>query len=92
MTFHISTAQRVSCIGQHNRIDDLMPCKLRGDKCPVFRQFLIDEFHFPAVFKRFNPFFVWHFAPSLQVRIYQEFAVISLYYLRNGMSYRQDSL
>jgi dolichol kinase len=22
---------------------------------------LIDQFHFPAVFKCFNPFFVWHF-------------------------------
>jgi len=39
MTFNISTAKRVSCFGQYDRIDDLIPCNLRGDKCPVFRQF-----------------------------------------------------
>src|SRR3990172_5977740 len=61
MTFDIFTTQRVSCFGQYDRIDDRMPCKLRSDKCPAFRQFLVDEFHFSAVFKCFDPLFVWHF-------------------------------
>jgi hypothetical protein len=64
MAFNIFTAQRVSCIAQYDRIDDLIPCKLRGDKCPVFREFLVDEFHFSTVFKCFDPLFVWHFRTS----------------------------
>jgi len=27
---------------------------------PVFRQFLVDEFHLPAVFKFLDPLFVWY--------------------------------
>jgi hypothetical protein len=38
-----------------------MACNLRGYKRPVFRQFLVDEFHFSAVSKRFDPLFVLHF-------------------------------
>jgi hypothetical protein len=41
-----------------------MSLNLRGDKCPVFRQFLVDEFHFSAVFQCFDPLFVWHFRIS----------------------------
>jgi hypothetical protein len=41
-------------------IDDLIPCKPRGEKRPVFRQFLVDEFDLPTVFKRFDPLFVSH--------------------------------
>src|ERR1039458_4082404 len=29
MTFNIFTTKRVSCSGQYDRIDDLIPCKLR---------------------------------------------------------------
>jgi hypothetical protein len=61
MALNIFTTKRVSCFGQYDRIDDLTTGKLRGDKRPVFRQFLVDEFHFSAVFKRFDPLFVWHF-------------------------------
>jgi hypothetical protein len=60
MAFNIFMTQRVSCFGQYDRIDDLIPCKLRSDKCSVFRQFLVDEFHLPAVFKFLDPLFVWH--------------------------------
>jgi len=61
MTFDIFTSQRVSCFGQYDRIDDLVPFNLRGDKGPVFRQFLVDEFHFSAVFQCLDPLLVWHF-------------------------------
>lgn len=58
MTFNIFTAKWISCVRQYDRIDDLIPCDLRGDKCPVFRQFLVDEFHPSAVFKFLDPFFI----------------------------------
>src|ERR1700730_3911746 len=64
MTFNIFTAQRVSCTGQYDRIDDLIPCNLRGDKCRVFRDFLVYEFHSSAVVKGFDPRFVLHFRIS----------------------------
>src|ERR1700682_3563341 len=64
MAFDLFTTKRVSCVGQDNRIDDLITCKLSGDKCAVFRQFLVDEFNFSAVFKCFDPLFVWHFRIS----------------------------
>ncbi len=38
----------------------LITFKLRGDKRPVFRQFLVDEFHSSVVFKCFDPLLVWH--------------------------------
>ena len=64
-----SRLQRVSCFDQYDRIDDLIPFNLRGDKCPVFRQFLVDEFHLPAVFKFLDPLFVWHVcSPSSEVQ------------------------
>src|SRR5208283_1796725 len=69
MTFNILMTQRVSCFGQYDRIDYLIPFNLRGDKRPVFRQFLVDEFHLPAVFKFLNPLFVWHVcSPSSEVQ------------------------
>src|SRR6266849_3837900 len=68
MTFNIFTTKRISCLGQYDRIDDLIPCKLRGDKRPVFRQFLVDEFHFSAVFKCFDPLLVWHFRTHVRCR------------------------
>src|SRR5260370_6189715 len=69
MTFNILTTQRVSCFCQYDRIDDLIPFNLRGDKGPVFRQFLVDEFHIPAVFKFLDPLFVWHVcSPSSEVQ------------------------
>jgi para-nitrobenzyl esterase len=37
---------------------------LRGDKCPIIGQFLVDEFHFSAVFNRFDPLFIWHVGPG----------------------------
>src|ERR1700730_13284741 len=76
MTFNIFTTKRVSCFGQYDRIDDLIPRKLSGDKCPVFRQFLVDEFHFSAVFKCFDPLFVWHFRiSSCEIRVCREYTL-----------------
>jgi hypothetical protein len=60
MAFNIFVTQRISCIAQYDRIDDLIPCKLRSDKRPVFRQYLVDEFHSSTVFEGLNPFLVWH--------------------------------
>jgi hypothetical protein len=76
MTFNIFTAKRVSCFGQYDRIDDLILCNLRGHKCPVFRQFLVDEFHYSAVFKCFDPLFVWHFRISSgEIRVCREYTL-----------------
>ncbi|MGC1255483.1 MAG: hypothetical protein WA867_08010 [Candidatus Acidiferrales bacterium] len=76
MTFNIFTTQRVSGFGQYDRIDDLIPFNLRGDKCPVFRQFLVDEFHVPAVFKSLDPLFVLHFHISPgEISLYGEYAL-----------------
>src|SRR6266481_8504255 len=60
MTFNIFLTQRVFCFGQDDRIHDLISPDLRGNKRPVFRQLLVDEFHFSAVFKWFYPLLVWH--------------------------------
>jgi hypothetical protein len=76
MTFNIFTTKRVSCFGQYDRIDDLITCKLSGDKCPVFRQFLVDEFHLSAVFKCFDPLLVWHFRISSgEIRVCREYTL-----------------
>src|SRR3984957_9957036 len=40
VAFNIFTAQRVSCSGQHDRIDNLVACKLRRHERPIFREFL----------------------------------------------------
>src|ERR1700675_3136317 len=64
MAFNIFTTKRVSCSGQYDRIDDLITCKLRREKRSVHRQFLVDEFHFSAVCKCFDPLLVWHFGTS----------------------------
>jgi hypothetical protein len=77
MAFNIFTTKRVSCYGQYDRIDDFVPCNLRGDKRPVSRQFLIEEFHFSAVFKCFDPLFVWHFRiTSGEVSICQDSTLV----------------
>ena len=60
MTFNTFATKRVSRFGQYDRIDDFIACKLRGDKRPVFQQFLVEEFYFSAVVKRFDLLFVWH--------------------------------
>jgi hypothetical protein len=60
MAFNIFTAQRFSLSCQYHRIDDLVPFNLCSDECSVFRQFLIDEFYFPAVLQCFNPLLVLH--------------------------------
>ena len=49
---------------KHLKVADLITFKLRCDKCPVFWEFLVDEFHLPAVFKFLDPLFVWHFRIS----------------------------
>jgi hypothetical protein len=64
MAFNIFTTQRVSRFGQYDRIDDLVPFNLRGDKRPVVRQFLVNEFHLSAIAECFDPFFVEHFCIS----------------------------
>jgi hypothetical protein len=64
VAFNIFTAQWVSGSGQYDRIDDLVPCKLRCHEGPIFRQFLVDEFHFSAVCKCLNPVFILHFSVS----------------------------
>jgi|SRR5450432_933177 len=76
MALDIFTAKRVSCVGQDDRIDDLISCKLSGDKCAVGRQFLADEFHFSGVFKCFDPLFVWHFRiSSAEIRVCREYTL-----------------
>ncbi len=37
-----------------------MTFNLRGDKCAIFREFLLDEFHLSTVFKFFDPLAVRH--------------------------------
>src|SRR5260370_31036406 len=64
MTFNMSATQRISRFRQYDRIDDLITCKLGSNKCPIFRQFLVDEFYFSAVFKCLDPLFIWHFCTS----------------------------
>jgi hypothetical protein len=51
MTLNFFMTQRIFCFRQYDRIDDFIPCNLRGDKCLAFRKFLVDEFHFSAVFE-----------------------------------------
>src|SRR6202022_544312 len=76
MTFNIFTTKRISCFGQYDKIDDLITCKLSSDKCAVFRQFLVDEFHFSAVFKCFGPLLVWHFRiSSSEIRVCREYTL-----------------
>jgi hypothetical protein len=65
MAFNIFTTQQVSYFGQYDQINDLISFKLRCNKCPDHRQFLVDELHPPAVFKRIDPLFVWPFRVSL---------------------------
>jgi hypothetical protein len=78
MAFNIFAAQRVSCPGQYHRIDDFISRKLRGYKSPVPWQFLIDKFHFPAVFKGFDPLFIRHFRTlSGGLRVCREYTLFS---------------
>jgi hypothetical protein len=53
MTFHDFTTERVSCFGQPNQIDALIPFPLGDDKRSVFKPILVNEFHFSVVFKCF---------------------------------------
>ena len=64
MTFNIFATKGVFCFGQYDRIDDLITCKLRGDKRPVCRQLLVDKLHISAVCNCFDPLFVWLKKPS----------------------------
>src|SRR5664279_2255690 len=66
MTLNILSAKRVSCFGQYDRIDNLIPLNLCSDKCPIIGQFLVYEFHFSTVFNRFDPFILWHVHSWLQ--------------------------
>ena len=79
MTFSILTAQRIVSVGQYDRIDNLIPCNLRGDKCSVSRQFLVNEFYFSAVFECFDPLSVWHLlASSGGVSAHREYTFFSV--------------
>jgi hypothetical protein len=51
---------RVSRLRQYDRINDFVAFKLCGDKRPVFRQFLVSEFHSSAVGKFLDPLVVLH--------------------------------
>src|SRR5258708_29136503 len=56
MAFNIFTTKRISRFGQYDRIDDLISCNLRGDKCPVFRQIAGNEVVYSVVLtKAGNP-------------------------------------
>ncbi|MDQ1409956.1 MAG: hypothetical protein QOJ41_1691 [Acidobacteriaceae bacterium] len=63
MAFNIFTTKRVFCVGQYHRIDHLVTCNLRGDKRTGHQQFLVGEFHFPAVGNCFDPLLGSHLAP-----------------------------
>jgi len=54
------TTWRVSCVGHYNRMDELAPFELRGDKCTIVQQFLVDEFNLSTVFHCLDRFFVGH--------------------------------
>ncbi len=76
MAFNIFTTKRDSCVGQYDRIDDLITCKLSGDKSPVVRQFEVDKFNFSAVFKCLDPRFVLHFLiASAEGSIYPKYTL-----------------
>jgi hypothetical protein len=86
MAFNIFAAKRVSCFGQYDRIDDLITCKLRREKRSVHRQFLVDEFHFSAVWKCFDPLFVWNFGTSsVRGQCLSQVYVVRWEKLRSGM-------
>src|ERR1700681_1302499 len=86
MAFNIFTAERVSCFGQYDRIDDLITFKLRREMSSVHRQFLVDEFHCSAVCKCFDPLFVWHFGTSsARGQCLSQVYVVRWEKLRSGM-------
>jgi hypothetical protein len=86
MAFNIFTIQRVSCFGQYDRIDDLIPRKLRGEKRAVFWQFLVDELHPPAVFKCSDSLFAWHFrASSAEISMCREYTSFNARNRGSGM-------
>jgi hypothetical protein len=77
-TFNIFSAQWVFGFGQQNRIDDFISRNLRGDERSVVRQFLVNEFHFSAVHKRFDPVFVTHFRfSSSEIPVYLEYTLFA---------------
>src|ERR1700730_13917510 len=92
MSFNIFTTKRVSCFGQYNRIDDLITCKLRREKCTVHRQFLVDEFHYSAVCKCFDPLLVWHSGTSsVRGQCLSQVYVVRWEKLRSGMMKHLES-
>jgi hypothetical protein len=73
MAFNIFTFKRLSYFRQDHRIDHLIRFQLRGDKCPISRQFLVAELHFPAIFKSFDPIVVLHFRfSSCEITVLQQ--------------------
>jgi len=64
VNFNIFPVERISRFGQYDRIDDLIPCKLGGEKRTIFRQLLVDEFYLSAVFECSDPLFVRHCGSS----------------------------
>jgi hypothetical protein len=49
--FNTFATERISRSGQYHQIEELIGSNLRGDNRPVFRQILLEEFHFSAVLK-----------------------------------------
>src|ERR1700687_2269488 len=66
MAFNFCTTKRICYVGQYDRIDDLVTFNLRGDERLYLKKILIGEFTSSAVFKCFNPLFIWHFSLSAQ--------------------------
>ena len=64
MTFSVPTTERVSGLGEYDRIDDLVPFDLRGDERSVFHEFLVEEFYFSSVSKCFDPLLIRRFRVS----------------------------
>lgn len=74
VVFNIFTARRVSSSGQYDRVDDLVACKLHRHEGPIFREFLVEKFHFSAVCKCLDRVFIWHFRVSSAGGQWREYA------------------
>ncbi len=89
MVFNIFTTKRVSCFGQYDRRDDLITFKLRGEKRPIHRQYLVDELHVSAVCKGFDPLFVWQVRSSSgEVRVFRKYTLFGARNCGSGMRSR----
>jgi hypothetical protein len=66
MSFNFLTTKRVFRVAQYDGIDDFVAFDLSGKKRALV-QFLVGEFHSPAVCKRFNPL-VAHSAPQVAIQ------------------------